>query len=180
MSWVRIFKGLMDQREVGAWRVLFDDEDYLESRTFPILHKVVLNLSGADLRQLLELSTANINAQDSEGRTALAWAAARNDLKAVKTLLEFNADPNACSPRGQSPLHLAAQNHSAQSSEVVKALLEANTDVNCVDYWRRSALLYAGRNQEDPACLEHLINQTTIEAAYCDSPTRDALINFGY
>jgi ankyrin repeat protein len=157
MSWVRIFKGFLDERSVNAWRVMFKDDEYLESRTFPILHKIVLNLTTADLRQQLTLSTANINAQDSEGRTALAWAAARSDVAAVKTLLEFQADPNACCPRGQSALHLAAQNPSLQCTEVLRALLDAHADVNCVDYWRRSALLYAGCNQDDPPCLEHLI-----------------------
>jgi ankyrin repeat protein len=40
---------------------------------------------------------------------------------------------------------------------MLRALLGAGVDVNCVDYWRRSALRYAACNQEDPKFLEHFI-----------------------
>jgi hypothetical protein len=60
-----------------------------------------------------------------------------------------------------SPVSISTARGGAKPSpgcaETLEALLNANSDVNCVDYWQRSALLYAGCNQEDPKCLEHLV-----------------------
>lgn len=137
---------------------MLNDEDFLESRTFPTLHKIVLGMAQVNLKQQLDMSTVNVDDQDADGRTALSWAAAKSDLAAVRTLLKHGADPNVCSFRGQSALHFAAQNPSADATDIIRALIDKGAAVNCEDYWRRSALLYAGCNQDDPRPLELLID----------------------
>jgi ankyrin repeat protein len=102
LAWERIFGGRLAATStmVDAWRCMFDDEDHLESRIFPAVHKTILGLVNADLRQQLELSTSTIDSKDADGRTALSWAAAKGDADAVNILLEFGANPNVCSRRG--------------------------------------------------------------------------------
>ena len=84
---------------------MFEDEDYLDSRVFQPLHKIVLGLLSTNPEKQLQLSKAGIDDVDADGRTALSWAATRNDVEAVKPLLRFSADPNLPSYWGQTPLH---------------------------------------------------------------------------
>ena len=137
---------------------MFDSEDHLESRTFPAIHKTVLGLVHSDLRQQLELSTATIDDKDADGRTALSWAAAKGDADAVKILLEFGANPNVCSRKGQSPLHWGGQNPSERCVEIVQALLDHEADVNLVDQWNRTVLVNAAGDNGDPECMKRLVD----------------------
>ena len=105
----------------------------------------------------LDLSTASIDAKDADGRTALSWAATRGDLKSVTVLLQYKADPNVASLRGQTPLHWASQNPAGDSAQILQALIDAGSNVNQTDYWKRTALIYASCNQDDPRCLEVLV-----------------------
>ena len=90
----------MRRSTINAWRCLFDDEEHLESRAFPPLHKIILGLSSLDLQMQLEFSSTGIDEKDADGRTALSWAATRGDLRSVSLLLQFRADPNVASLRG--------------------------------------------------------------------------------
>lgn len=153
-----MFGNLVRRSTIDAWRCLFDDEDHLESRAFPPLHKIVLGLASVDLKQQLELSSAGIDERDADGRTALSWAATRGDLKSVLSLLQYSADPNVTSLRGQTALHWASQNPTAEGSRILQALIDAGSDVNAVDYWKRTGLIYASCNQDDPRVLEILVN----------------------
>ncbi|KAJ9501355.1 hypothetical protein H2202_003149 [Exophiala xenobiotica] len=149
---------------VQTWQSMFDAEDFLESRRFPTLSKIVLQLTGREgklqqlLRNQLELSTCSINDTDAEGRTALSWAASRGDLESVKILLEFDADPNISSHRRQSPLHFPPQNEFANSGEIMTELLKKNADVNCVDFHKRTPLIYGACNQRNIANLKPLFD----------------------
>ena len=152
-----MFGGLVRRSTVDAWRCLFDDEEHLESRAFPPFHKIVLGLSSLDLGMQLDLSTAGIDEKDTDGQTALSWAATRGDFKNVSLLLKYRADPNVTSIRGQTPLHWASQNPTGESSQILQALIDAGSNVNQIDYWKRRALIYASCNQDDPKCLEILV-----------------------
>jgi ankyrin repeat protein len=158
IAWSRIFGNLADQSIMESWRCMFDSEEYLESRTFPPLHQIVLHLTNIDLWQQLEMSTSTIDEKDSDGRTALSWAAARGDAEATKLLLKFGANPNILSYKNQSPLHWGAQSTMGTCAEIFQALLDSGADVNCVDDWKRTALIYASADQDDPDTLKPLIH----------------------
>jgi ankyrin repeat protein len=85
-----------------------------------------------DLRALdwLLRHGAKRNAQnETEGRTAIMFAAMEGKSASVRRLIESQADPNICSSDGESALHLAAwYGH----SEATKILLEAGADPNKV------------------------------------------------
>lgn len=153
-----MFGSLVRRSTIDAWRCLFDDEDHLESRAFPPLHKIVLGLASMDLKQQLDLSSAGIDDRDADGRTALSWAATRGDLKSVSSLLQYRADPNVASFRGQTALHWASQNPTAEGPRILQALIDAGSDVNAIDYWKRTGLIYASCNQDDPRVLKVLVS----------------------
>ena len=152
-----MFGRLARSSTIDAWRCLFDDEEHLESRAFPPLHKIVLGLVSMDLKQQLELSTANIDDKDADGRSAISWAATRGDLASVSVLLQYGADPNSKSVRGQTPLHWASQNPTHEGSRIIQALIDSDANVNAVDYWNRTALIYASCNQDDTEVLKFLV-----------------------
>ena len=143
---------------VDAWRCMFDDEEYLESCVFPPIHKIVLGLCRADLRQHLELSSSKINDSDVDGRTALSWAAAKTDAKAVGILLEFRANPNIISQKGHGPLSWAAQSQELGRREVIEMLLTFNVDANWADKSNRTSLINSASDVDDPERLWLLID----------------------
>lgn len=106
----------------------------------------------------LDLSTAGIDEKDVDGRTALSWAATRGDLRSVSLLLQYGANPDMASMRGQTPLHWASQNRNQEGPEILQALLDAGSNVNQIDYWNRTALIYASCNQDDPRGLKVLVD----------------------
>ena len=143
---------------VDSWRCMFDDEEYLESRVFPPIHKIVLGLCRADLRQHLQLSSSKIDESDVDGRTALSWAAAKTDAKAVGILLEFGANPNIIFQRGHGPLSWAAQSQELGRREVIKKLLTFNADANWADKSNRTPLINSASDVDDPESLRLLID----------------------
>ncbi|SCU80849.1 LAMI_0B03928g1_1 [Lachancea mirantina] len=68
--------------------------------------------------------TIDINSTDSNGRTALLWAAYQGDSLSVKALLDFKADSKICDDSGFSPLHWGT----VKGQSMVLQLLMGNGD----------------------------------------------------
>lgn len=90
------------------------------------------------LKWLLQC-TRRINARDSEGETALHFAADNQNAEAVKLLLDCHADPNITSNSGRVPLHYAALH---AQNDVLDVLLkpEYKTDPAKVNKLEQTAL----------------------------------------
>lgn len=69
---------------------------------------------------LLQHCSAQVNARDEQGRTALHNAASVGDEDLVSLLLEYGADVNLCDSQGRDALYLAV---GAGHSEVVEILM---------------------------------------------------------
>lgn len=126
---------------------MFNDEEYFDSRQFPPLHKIVLGLNGADLASQLELTASQINNRDADGRTALSWAAAGGDEKAVSLLLQAKANPNIGGHDGRMPLHWAAK---SSNFRIVRIVLKYKANTDPRDLWNRSPIHYAACNHAAP------------------------------
>jgi ankyrin repeat protein len=119
---------------------MFSDTECLERWNFTTIHKIILGLSCKDLELELESSTAEIDIADSNGRTAVSFAAERSDLKALSLLLRYGANPVIASPNQGSPLHFAA---TAVDPSSINILLEHGAEIDCVTSYSQTPLHYA-------------------------------------
>ena len=74
------------------------------------------------------------------GRTALHWAAAVNNVEALRTLVQRDANKDAQDSYDQTPLFLAAREG---SREAVRALLDAGANRDIADHMDRLPRLMA-------------------------------------
>ncbi|MBL9190472.1 MAG: ankyrin repeat domain-containing protein [Opitutaceae bacterium] len=88
------------------------------------------------------LTDSAIDAAQSDGTTALHWAARHDDLATAKALLAAKANPNAQNRYGVTPLSLACTNGSAP---LVTALLDAGADANLALRGGETPLMTAAR-----------------------------------
>ncbi|KAI4188975.1 MAG: hypothetical protein L6R41_001784 [Letrouitia leprolyta] len=106
---------------INSLHELFLDTASLEHGNFSDLHKIILQIRSGDVEEELSKSTADLDVLDATGRSPLSWAAQRGDVKAVKLLLAYGADPNNSNNFRMTPMHYAAQ---ATNPICLKVLLE--------------------------------------------------------
>lgn len=173
LYWEKSFAGHYKRDALGDHGSLFENSDYVQTRHMTTVHKIVLNIICRDLKDELELSTADMNARDGGGRTPLIWATIRADQSAVKTLLAFGADPNITDNYGCTPLHFVT------SVDVCKLLLDAKIDINARNaYYGRTALHTYNRDRE-VGVIDMLV-QAGIDVNAQDSYGETALLNATY
>ena len=93
------------------------------------LHRVVLDGNLDEVVGIINIG-ADVNLQDSYGRTPLWWAAERDNTEIVKILLDVGAKVDVKSQGGWTPLHVAANDGNISS---VKLLLAALASVDIKD-----------------------------------------------
>ena len=96
---------------------------------------------------------ADVNAAQSDGATALHWAAYREDLETAALLIQAGADVNAANDLGVTPLLMACTNGHA---DLVEALLAAGADPNAALPSGETPLLAASR-AGSPGAVESLL-----------------------
>ena len=103
------------------------------------------------VRALVDQS-ADVNATQGDGATAMHWAAYRGDVDLARLLTEAGADPSAANRNGSTPLWLASTNGDVA---MIEALLDAGADPNEQLPLGRSPLMLAARtgNAEAVAAL---------------------------
>lgn len=124
-----------------------------DSDGFTILHLIVFELHGGDLKAELQTDTAAIDKQDAYGRTALMWAAVRGDARSVLTLLNAGADPNIVDNNGQNMLSAALGKGRALCAFI---LLKHGVDAAELDPWGQTTLHSLANSQ-----LSYLTQDTT-------------------
>lgn len=110
----------------------FDLNESLGKIKFTDLHKVVLDLTPKpiDLDAYLQLSTAEIEARCSLGRTPLIWAATSARAQAIKILLKHGAKIDDVDDSGQNVFHRTASYHSGDITETLSILLKATASIS--------------------------------------------------
>lgn len=121
------------------------------------LPKVLQAVKAGDRETALALiaKKEGVDAAESDGTTALHWAAEQGDHDLVAALLKAGADPNAANRYGITPLQLAAENG---DERIVRTLLEAGADANATLPEGESVLMTAARTGVSGvlrALLEH-------------------------
>ncbi|CZR65807.1 uncharacterized protein PAC_15707 [Phialocephala subalpina] len=85
-----------------------DAAEYLQMRKLTPLHQAIMGLREADLDSMLDLSSADVNTQDSVGRTPIYWAVSRANLQATRSLLRAGARLDVRDHKQQTPIHHCA------------------------------------------------------------------------
>lgn len=153
-------------------RYLAAGSNFIENQKFAPIHKIVLKLSLQDLEEEILRNPDDVDIPDAMGRTALEWAAARGDDRAVTTLLSYGANPNVMDKKLNTPLTLASNQN---QTVCVRLLLEAgaNPDPPLPDGIKfGSPLNCAARNASDPLLIKTLLDfNADIEASNVDGVT---------
>src|SRR5439155_19395506 len=85
----------------------------------------------------------DVNAQSSDGTTALHWMVRAEDLETVDILLRAGARPSVQNALGISPVYIAAENGSAA---MLRRLLDRGADVAASDASGDTLLMAAVRS----------------------------------
>lgn len=114
----------------------------------PLIYAVYKSNSNNDIINSLIQHKADLNVQDSNGRTALYYAVSGRKYNITKTLLTHNADPNICEYNGCSPLQQICRSHRL---DMISLLVRNNADINytnndgetCIDIAQKANVKYS-------------------------------------
>ena len=171
--WEKSFAGHHKRDGLKDHGSLFEDSGYVQTRQLTMVHKIILGIVCRDLKDELELSTADINATDGGGRTPLIWATIRADESAVKTLLAFGADPDITDSYGCTPLHFVT------SVGICKLLLAAKVDINARNAYYGRTALHTYNTRREVGVVDMLVQAGIDVNAQC-SGGETALLNATY
>uniref|UniRef100_A0AAY5E8G6 Ankyrin repeat domain 63 n=1 Tax=Electrophorus electricus TaxID=8005 RepID=A0AAY5E8G6_ELEEL len=172
-SGTKTFLDAMNSGKVHLARFVLDALDgrivnaRAEGGRTPLMHAACLQdqTARAKFAHLLLERGANVNMQDEHGRTALSLACELGHLDAVKTLVQFNADPELTDSWGNSALMYAAYGGHSQVLEfLIRAFKRLGLKLEHTNHAGHSATQvakYLGHTQ----CVQVL--STTVRKGVC-------------
>ncbi|GAB4820448.1 hypothetical protein N2152v2_007494 [Parachlorella kessleri] len=97
-----------------------DDATHADAAASP-LHAAASAGKAAEVQRLLAESVAGdaVNERDSEGCSALHWAADKGHTEVLLALVQYGADVNAQDHDGLTPLHYAALSEQRSAAELL-------------------------------------------------------------
>lgn len=102
------------------------------------------------------MKSANTDGPDQMGRVPLHYAAADDNIKTARDLLDGGADANARDSAGFTPLHFAAQQ---QSIRVAALLLQRGATVDLQDAYGNTPLGRAVFNSRGEGAMIQLLRE---------------------
>jgi len=165
-----------------------------------------MNGDEAAVRALIE-QKADVNAQQTDGATAIQWAAYRDDLEMADVLIAAGANIKLANREGATPLYLASLNGSAAMIEkllkngadandpgpqgetplmlvartgnldAIRLLLDYHADVNAKDKLRGTTALMWAIDQSHPEAVKLLIEHGAAVSVATYNDTRNSRNN---
>ncbi|KAF4225592.1 hypothetical protein CNMCM6457_008014 [Aspergillus fumigatiaffinis] len=131
------------------------------------------------LEALLQHSQIEVNMTDTEGRSALSYAAEFQQIRSLKSLLGKSAKHDLQDNGGRTPLSWAATPRGSEYSlphaeEVIQQLLAAGADVNSEDWEKRTPLAWA-TIEGNKTTTELLLSVDNLNADISDTDGRTPL-----
>ncbi|CAG8575033.1 13340_t:CDS:2, partial [Racocetra fulgida] len=96
--------------------------------------------NGQAIKSLLKKHKDKVNIADTNGKTALHWAAEYGHTTVVEILIKYKAEINCIDANGKTALHAAAENG---HTTVIEILIKYKTEANFADKNSKTALLLA-------------------------------------
>lgn len=137
------------------------DPDCKDAKGMTSLQHALYDMRRMDKAKLLLRHRANVNVQDSHGRTVLHCAAEHDYDEMVQLLLHNKANANAQDENGQTPLYHAARWGSEKSAQL---LLQNKADIEARATDHYTPLHSAARNNRDTIVQLLLKNKANIRA----------------
>ena len=127
-----------------------------------VLHLVCgMSNENTDLVKLLLQGGAPVGARDSDGNTALHYAAKMGHVSIVKRLLLNDAAATAVNETGLSPLMMACK-HAFSLSTAVALVAVGGANINRRDYYGKSALHYAFEAYKESHTMKQYIGSARL------------------
>ena len=175
MLWDRAYGGQFGKDGPIIVRKVVRKNDNLDDMGFSTLHKIVLGVLYKDLRMVLEAAATDlVNTADSRGRTPLHWAVLCNDAAVVKTLLDFNADPNIIDSGGYLAIDFV------RSSLVCKLLLDAKSQIKPNPGKKGRCALHYAVQRGTPIEVIDLLIDAGVDVNVTDTDGETVLMNAIY
>ncbi|RYP42216.1 hypothetical protein DL767_000380 [Monosporascus sp. MG133] len=143
----------------------FDVSEADATAQTPLIVATVVS-SKAIVNTLLERGFSKpeiLNAQDYEGKTALARAASLDYLEIVRKLVDSGADPRIVDCRDRSPLYWAARAARMETLGIIIAALE-KCDGDSTEYWDVAVHGAVASNKRQ--ALERLLEKEDVDVEY--------------
>ncbi|MEJ0008656.1 MAG: ankyrin repeat domain-containing protein [Steroidobacteraceae bacterium] len=131
------------------------------------------------------VGTADVNAHQSDGTTALHWAAYHDDLPLIRQLLKAGAKANVTNDYGSTPLAEAAER---ADPEALQMLLDAGADVESPNADGQTALMTVARTDIVAAAKVLLAHGANVNASekwrgqtalmWASAQSRPAMVQF--
>lgn len=160
----------MTKEDQDIVTTVFNDSEYMESRRFTILHKIVSGLIPKSLQDELDHSTKGIDAVDSSGRTCVSWAAGRGDAEKLKILLDSGVNPHIPDIRGSTALHHVA------NIACCELLIDHDADVFARNEFGHTTLISLTRTKDCVPVLQRLV-EANVDVNARDKADETALCN---
>ncbi|KAJ5715265.1 ankyrin repeat containing protein [Penicillium malachiteum] len=180
MMWDFVLWATLNDSEMETVTTLLAGSDFVDDQKFPMVHKIILKLSGRSLENEVLHNLDAVFETDARGRTALSWAAARGDERSMIALLACGADPNAMdqddpiSPQGTPtrtpPLVLIGQFGDLLA---LKTIQDFNPNIEA----RTHALLLLERNANPNAMMNDGKTPLTAAITYNNKGVLKVLLN---
>lgn len=151
---------LAESGNVHGIRQIFGADDYVaDERDHEGLTPLMVAADGGHEEVVIELLTrggARVNCPDTDGNTALLFAAENDNWTQMRVLIERNADVNYANKAGITPLHAAAiaRNHNA-----VKILLDSGADPFARDSDDMTPIEYLAGSKTAKMAAEFLVKE---------------------
>lgn len=161
-AWALILSNIIPPKQRKQMENLFPN--VYASFKFPRLHQLMLELESGNLESEVEQNGFDVNVQDSDGNTALHWACARGDAKAVQWLLLRGADPNIPDQSvGRTPLMAAC---SCVSLDCIELLLDHGAEINACNASGLNAFMYLCDEDRNPQPITEIIEAAKLLIAH--------------
>ena len=113
-----------------------------------------------DVRGLLK-KRVDVNQPETDGTTALQWAAHWDDLEIAKLLIKSGADTNLANDYGITPAYLACTN---KSTSMIELLLKAGADASAALWTGETVLMNCARRGADKSVVDLVNSGAEIDA----------------